>query len=144
MNKSMMEYLERLLNFNVFKNASTPILHSANTIVTSNMTWMSVTSKTPLIKCEIQVEGFDDLKTTYLALGVSTNQKIFGPCKSLQSEQFTGCIYLNGKSQLQIDKGDKLRKANYSLTTISNKTIKFVIQDCQRRLYIHRDDSFRK
>lgn len=80
----MVTYLDGLLNYNVFKNASTPILHSSSTIVTSIMSWTSVTSKTPLIKCEIQVEGFDDLKTTYLAVGVSTSQKIFGACKSLE------------------------------------------------------------
>jgi hypothetical protein len=55
MNKSMVEYLEGLLNFNVFKNSSTPILHSSNTIITSTTNWISVTSKHPLIKSEIQV-----------------------------------------------------------------------------------------
>lgn len=102
MNRSMLEYLDRLLEFNIFKNTSTSIMHSSNVIVSSDSSWNSVTSKTPLIKCDIHVEGFDQINTTYFALGVSTVKKAYGLCKSLQKEQFTGCIYLNGKSEYEV------------------------------------------
>lgn len=126
MNKSMLEYLDKLMNYNIFKNTSTSIMHTSNIIVSNDANWCSVTSKAPLISCEIHVQGFDQITTTYFAIGVSTQQKPYGSCKSLEKEKFTGCIYLNGKSQLETASKELNQ---YKIATLTRSIIRFVIED---------------
>lgn len=59
-------------------------MHYSNTIINRLGTWTSVTSRDPIKKSIIYVKGFDEIKTTYFALGVSTKPKHYGGCQSLQ------------------------------------------------------------
>jgi hypothetical protein len=72
------------------------------------------------------VEGFNQITTTYFALGVTTGKKSYGSCKSLEKERFTGCIYLNGKSEYEL--GPK-ELGNYRKATLTQPAVKFVIED---------------